>query len=255
MDRDVRRVLLVGLGLLVVLFTGRTVVGALYDDEAAATRVSRELSSLRSGDASAEPSASDRAAARELLADLRERLDAALPVVAFTLPDDFALRPGDSPDLRYIEVLRREQDALVQRARFVGREVPSNLGMPELNPTGAADVTHALRALAVVHRVVEAALDAEVDAVREIDVVPQRRRRRDDVGFLRSHGVTFVVEGEVGALRDTLAAIVAGAPYLALDDVEIEPLRRDEDLLAARFTAQAVLVDPEQTVLDDGGTR
>lgn len=255
MDRDLRRVLLVGFGLLIALFTGRTIVGALYDDAAAARQVSRELSSLRSGDASAEPSTSDRNAASARLTDLEDRLEAAIPQVRYALPDDFAVRAGDSPDLRYIEVLRREQDALVRRARFVGRAVPSNLGMPELNPTGASDVTHALRALHIVNRVVVAALDAEVDAVAEIDVVPQRRRRREDVGFVRRHGVTFEIHGDADSLRDTLAAVVEGEPYLAVDDVEIAPVRRDDEKLAARFTASAIVVDEEQRVLDEESDR
>ncbi len=253
MDRDLRRVVLIGLGLLVALLTGRTIVGALYDDVAAEKRVTRELSSLRTGDASAEPSTADRNTANGALVDLEDRLEVAIPHVHYTLPEDFSVRSGDSPDLRYIEVLRREQDALVRRARFVGRSVPSNLGMPELNPTGLEDVTHSLRALHVIHRVVTAALDAGVGEVVEIDVVAQRRRRREDVAFLRRFSVDFVLQGKVDALREALAGVVEGEPYLALSEVEIEPVARDSETLRARFKAHAIVLDPEQSVLGEGG--
>ncbi len=256
MDREVRRLVIVGMGLLVALFTTRTVIGAVWDDRAMIRQVEGFERKLRgTGEAATEPASSDLAASRRLRGQLQGRIELEIPEVQYRLPPEFDVGAGASPDLRYIEVLRREQEQLVREARFVGRSVPGNLGMPELNPTGLEDVLRHLRSLHVVHRVVESALAAGVDAVDEIKLPPVRRRGRTEGGFLRRHSVDFTLRGPAAAIRDALAGVVEGTPYLALDDVRIERVDEDGDRVTARFTAVGLIVDPEQDVLEEAADR
>ena len=250
MDRELRRLIVVGVALAVALFTGRALIGALWDAPEAMRQALAMRAKLKAGaEAGSRP-------AREDLAEVtreRERLDgelaALLPAMSYSQPPEFSVGPGESPDLRYIEIVRREQDELVKGAAYAGRSVPSNLGLPELNPTGLEDVLRTLRSLHVVHVVVGAALAAGVDAVDSIKMPTVVRKQRSEAGFLRTHKVEFELAGTPRAVRDALAAIAGGTPYLALDDVRIDAKDEDGAKVVCRFTAAAVLVDAEQPVL------
>lgn len=253
MDRELRRILFIAAGIVVALFTGRAVIGALWDEDGTVRQVNSMRAKLRSGgEAAARPSRSEMDRMARLRAELTERLDAALERVDYALPEDFALRSGDSPDLRYVEIVRREQDRLVKGAAFVGKSVPSNLGLPDLNPTGREDVLRTLRSLHVVHVAVMAALAADIDAVDEIRLPVAGRRRVVETGFLRDHSVEFAVRGSSAAVRDMLTDIVEGEPYLALDEVRIENLDEDGERVSCRFTVRGLDLDPEQDVLTGG---
>src|SRR4030095_13107376 len=97
-----------------------------------------------------------------------------------------------------------------------------NLCMPNLTPTGLEDVLRTLRSLHIVHEVVSAAIAAGVDSVDEIRLPAVARRSQESAGFLRLHQVEVPLRGTPGAVRDTLAKLTAGPPWLALDDVRIE---------------------------------
>ena len=49
MDRELRRLLLVAIGLVVVLFTGRALIGALYDDDEMMRQAASLATKLRAG--------------------------------------------------------------------------------------------------------------------------------------------------------------------------------------------------------------
>jgi hypothetical protein len=252
MDRDLRRVVVVGLALAVALFTGRLVIASLYDQDLAIRQALSMRSKLRSGgEADSRPPRAVLDAARTLRDDLATRLESLLPRMAYVQPEAYSIGPGESPDLRYIEIVRREQELLVKGAAFVGRSVPSNLGMPELNPTGLEDVLRTLRSLHVVNVVVAAALRGGVDGVDEIKIPTSSRRQRSEAGFVRTHRVDFELHGAPEAVRDTLAGIAGGEPYLALDDVRIESLDDDGTRVRCRFGAVALLIDTEQVVLQE----
>jgi hypothetical protein len=252
MDRDLRRVVIVGLALAVALFTGRLVIAALYDQDLAIRQALSMRSKLRTGgEADSRPPRAVLDAARTLRDDLALRLESLLPRMAYEQPEAFSIGPGESPDLRYIEIVRREQELLVKGAAFVGRSVPSNLGMPDLNPTGLEDVLRSLRSLHVVHVVVSAALAAGVDVVDEIKIPTSSRRQRSEAGFVRTHRVDFELHGTPRAVRDALAGIADGTPYLALDEVRIESVDEDGARVRCRFGAVALLIDTEQVVLQE----
>ena len=254
MDRDLRRLILVGAAALVILFTGRAVVSALWDAGDAQRQVLQLRTKLRAGgEADSRPPRTAISAAAALRDALRDELEAVAPTLRHSLPPEFAVGPGDSPDLRYIEVVRREQELLVKGAAYVGRSVPPNLGLPDLNPTGLEDVLRTLRALHVVHVVVGAALAAGVDAVEEIRMPPPGRRTRAEVGFLRAQKVDFTLRGSPGAVRDALAAVAGGRPYLALDDLRLDALDENGERVRAKFSAAAVDVDLEQPLAGGGG--
>jgi hypothetical protein len=241
---------IVGAALAVALFTGRALIGALWDADEATRQAIGMRNKLRPGnEAGSRPARDDLKAVTTLREELNARLAELLPQVAYAQPEDFGVGAGESPDLRYIEVVRREQELLVKGAAFAGRSVPSNLGLPELNPTGLEDVLRTLRSLHVVHVVVLAALDAGVDSVGSIKMPAAGRKGRSDTGFLRTHRVEFEMQGTPRAVRDALAAIAGGTPYLALDDLRLERLDEDGTRLSCRFAASAVLVDAEQPVL------
>ena len=253
MDRELRRVLFIAAGIVVALFTGRAIIGALWDEEGTTRQVNAMRAKLRGGgEAAARPARPEMDRMARLRGELEERLQAALDRVDYELPEEFALRSGDSPDLRYVEIVRREQDRLVKGAAFVGKSVPSNLGLPDLNPTGREDVLRTLRSLHVVHVTVMAALAADVDAVDEIRLPVAGRRRKAESGFLRGHAVEFAVRGSSAAVKDMLTEIVEGEPYLALDEVRIEALDEDGERVSCRFSVRALEVDPEQDVLAGG---
>ncbi|MHC5212249.1 MAG: hypothetical protein ACYTG2_16145 [Planctomycetota bacterium] len=253
MDRDLRRLVIVAAVLIVLLFTGRGVISALYDQDMAMRQALAMRNKLRSGgEAESRPPRNVMADTRALREALSEELDALLPRMQYTQPEEFQVGPGESPDLRYIEIVRREQELLVKGAAFVGRSVPSNLGMPDLNPTGLEDVLRTLRSLHIAHVVVSAALDAGVDAVDEIKIPTTARRQRSEAGFVRTHRVDFELHGAPRAVRDALAGIADGMPYLALDDVRLESVDDDGARVRCRFGAVALLIDPEQAVLQDG---
>jgi hypothetical protein len=250
MDRELRRLIIVGAALAVALFTGRAVVGALWDADEATRQAISMRAKLKSGaEAGSRPSRDDLEQATHEREALNTRLAELLPAMSYTQPAEFSVGPGESPDLRYIEVVRREQDELVKGAAFAGRSVPSNLGLPELNPTGLEDVLRTLRSLHVVHVVVTAALAAGVEAVDSIKMPALARKQRNETGFLRTHKVEFELVGPPRAVRDALAAIANGTPYLALDDVRIETKDEDGTKVVCRFSASAVLVDANQPVL------
>lgn len=251
MDKELRRLLLVVVGLVVLLFTGRAVIGALYDSAEPARQAASLRARLRpGGEAEARPRREDVAELTRLRDALQARLDELLPAVRYEQPPEFQVAAGGSPDLQYVEILRREQQALVKGAAYVGRSVPSNLGMPDLNPTGLEDVLRTLRSLHVVHRVVTAALAAGVDAVDEIKLPPAARRGHDAPAFLRPHKVEFTLRGSPRAVRDALAQLAGGAPFVALDDLRLESQDAEGARISARFSAAFVVVDESQPLLE-----
>jgi len=196
MDRELRRILLVAVGIVVVLFTGRALIGALYDDEDMMRQAAGLAGKLRSGgEAEGRPKREEMAALTALRDELQARLDEVLPKVRYVQPADFSVGAGGSPDLQYVEILRREQQKLVKGAAYEGRSVPANLGMPDLNPTGLEDVLRTLRSLHIVHEVVSAAIAAGVDSVDEIRLPTVARRSQESAGFLRLHKVDFLLRG------------------------------------------------------------
>ncbi len=250
MDKELRRLILIGLGAVLAIIVGRAVISSVYDDRLAAARVVRERNKLRgTGEAGSAPARAERARVADLRTELEGELERLVDDLAYALPPAFDVPAGQSPDLAYLQILRREQDELVKRAAFFGKSVPSNLGMPELNPTGLEDVLRTLRALHVVHRVVGAALEADVDRVAEITPAPVARRARTEGGFVRAHRVDFELHGSQRALRDTLAGVLAGQPYLALEDVRIEATDEDGRRLRCRFAALALVIDREHSAL------
>jgi hypothetical protein len=253
MDRDLRRLVVVAVVCLIVLFTGRAVISALYDDAEVMRQAAALRGQLRPGSSAGErPQRAELTAVAELRDELTAELERLVPAMDYELPAAFDVRPGESPDLRYIEIVRREQELLVKGAAFVGRSVPSNLGMPDLNPTGLEDVLRTLRSLHVVHVVVSAGLDAGIDAVDEIRIPSAGRTVRVETGFVRTHRVEFDLRGTPAAVRDALATIATGTPWLALDDVRLDALDDDGARVRCRFSAVAVMLDPEQAVLRDG---
>lgn len=254
MDHEVKRLLVVASGLVVVLFVGRSVVGMVYDDDAVRRNVDVYSRRLKGGgEAEFEPTSGDLKVIRDQRNDLRDAFEGLIPKLQFDQDADFSIRSGDSPDLRYLEILRREQDDLVQRARFEGRSVPGNLGMPELNPTGMEDVLRSLRTLDIVHQVVTAALDAGIDAVEEIREPTTKRRTKNEGGFLKTHRVEFDMRGSSRSVRNTLAGLLEGERYLALDEVRIEVLDPDGEKVRCRFSTLTLTVDPDQDVLTEAG--
>jgi hypothetical protein len=252
MDRDLRRLVIVAVALLVVLFTGRAVISALYDQDLAIRQALGMRGKLRAGgEADSRPSRAALTATRTLREELAAELESLVPRMHYGQPEEFQVGPGSSPDLAYIEIVRREQERLVKSAAFVGRSVPSNLGMPDLNPTGLEDVLRSLRSLHVVHVVVSAALAAGVDVVDEIKIPTSSRRQRSEAGFVRTHRVDFELHGTPRAVRDALAGIAGGTPYLALDEVRIESVDEDGARVRCRFGAVALLIDTEQVVLQE----
>ncbi len=253
MDRELRCLLITAVALVVVLFTGRALVSALWDDEEAVRQAGSLAAKLRSGgEADSRPARQDMAAAAALRDELAERIDALVPAMSYTQPAEFTVGAGESPDLRYIEIVRREQERLVKGAAFVGRSVPSNLGLPDLNPTGMEDVMRALRSLHVVHVVLDAALAAGVDAVDEIKVPVAGRRARAETGFLRGQRVEFELHGSPAAVRGTLARIAGGTPWLALDDLRLDASDEDGARVTCRFSATALVIDPGQPATPEG---
>jgi len=253
MDRDLRRLILAGAAALVLLFTGRALISALWDVREAERQIPVLHSRLRSGgEADSRPSRAALTAAADLRDELQQRLDAVVPALAAELPPEFSVGPGESPDLRYIEVVRREQEELVKGAAYVGRSVPPNLGLPDLNPTGLEDVLRTLRSLHVVSLVTRAALDAGVEAVEEIRMPPPVRRGRSESGFLRLARVDFVLRGTPAAVRDALAAIAGGQPYLALDELRLEALDEHGERVRAQFGASAISLDLDQPLAGAG---
>ncbi len=253
MDRGTRRLVFCAATLLVGLFLGRTVVGALWDDAPLRRAVASHRASLsRGGDAGERPDRADVEAARALAAVLDARLEALLPALAWERPAAYDVPPGASPDLAYIDALRREQDALVRAARYVGRSVPADLGMPVPNPTGLEDVLEALRALHVVHLVVTAGLDAGIDAVDAIRVPPRGARRRQ-AGFLDAHPVEFDLTGAPAAVHRLLRALAEGETWLLLDEVRLEALDEDGETVRCRMRVATVDVDPDAEPAGRGG--
>jgi hypothetical protein len=254
MDRDLRRTLIVAAALLVLLFTGRVLISALYDEGDTARQAIALRTKLRAGgEADSRPAAADMAAAVALRDELAAELAELLPALSYAQPPEFSVGAGESPDLRYIEIVRREQEALVKGGAFRGQSVPSNLGLPELNPTGLEDVLRTLRSLHIVHLVVGAGLNAGLEGVDEIRMPPVSRKGKAEVGFVRQQKVDFEVHGSPAAVRRTLTAIAGGSPYLALDDVRLDRLDDDGARIRARFSAAALTIDPEQPVQGAGG--
>lgn len=244
MDRELRRLVLVSVGLLVALFTGRAVIGALWDEEATTRSALALRAKLRAGgEADSRPAREVLTAASELRDALAAELERLQPAVRYVQPPEFSVPSGASPDLTYIEIVRREQERLVREAAYKGRSVPPQLGLPDLNPTGLEDVLRTLRSLHIVHLVVNAALDGGIDSVERITMPPPARGRRAETGYVRLHKVEFDLRGAPRAVRDTLAAVAAGAPYLALDELRLEALDEEGGAVRARFSAAAVTLD------------
>ncbi|MCB9899221.1 MAG: hypothetical protein H6825_14545 [Planctomycetes bacterium] len=252
MDKDLRRLVVVGVALVVVLFVGRVLLDAFLSDDMAQRNVSKFSSALSTGAASKRPPRSAMDEAVRLRDALETELDEVLPRLAYVQPPEFSVASDASADLRYVEVLRREQGALVNESRFLGKSVPLDLGMPVPNPTGLEDVLAALRAMHVVHLVVTAAVASDVDAVEAIKVPTSRRRGRQESGFLRTAPVEFDLRGTPAAVRRTLGALVDGEIYLALDDVSLESVDEDGERVRCHFSAATVDVDPEAIVLQKG---
>jgi hypothetical protein len=253
MDRELRRLLLVVVGAAVLLFTGRALIGALYDDDEMVRQANALRTKLRSGgEAEGRPRREDIGAVTALRDELAARLDELLPSVRYVQPPEFSVGAGGSPDLEYVEILRREQQSLVKDAAYHGQSVPSNLGMPDLNPTGLEDVLRTLRSLNVVHAVVSAAIVSGVDSVDEIRLPATARRGQESAAFLRAHKVDFVLRGPPRAVRDTLARITGGSPWLALDDVRVESQDEDGARVLCRFSAATVTVDESQILVEAG---
>lgn len=252
MDKDLRRLVLVGVGLLIALFVGRMLLDAFLGDDTARSRVSRANSALATGSASKRPPSAAMAEAVALRDELEQRVADLVPRLAYVRPEEFAVPSGQSADLHYVEVLRREQAQLVTGSRYLGVSVPADLGMPIPNPTGLEDVLQALRALHVVHIVVVAAVENHVDSVDAIQVTTGRTRVRQDGGFLRTSPVEFELRGTPRAVQATLAATAGGPTYLALDEVSLEVLDEDGGKVRCRFVAATLDIDDESLVVRKG---
>ena len=242
MDKDVRRLLVTGLSLVVFLFVGRAVIGSVFDD-AGERRAALSARNGLTGAGAARPQSAAAAQLRELRGSLYDQLAELIPRLAYERPASFDVPSGRSADLFFLDALRREQEALVQSARFLGKSVPFDLGMPVPNPTGTEDVLGALQALHVVHLVVNAALDADCAAIDSIQMVSGGGRRQAEL--VRTHRVKFDLRGSPAAVQEMLRTLVGGEPYLALDDVQIESLDENGELLRCRLVAAAVSFDRE----------
>lgn len=244
MDKDLRRLVVSALALVIFLVVGRIVLSAVFDDVAKRREVAVARQGLSGGGAQ-KPEPAEVARVTDLRDALTAELAAALPPLGYEQPEAFDLASGQSADLRYIDVLQREQALLVEQSRRQGKAVPSDLGMPVPNPTGTEDVLKALRALHVVHLVVTAGIEADIEAVDAIQMVPETRRRGQAGGLLRTHGVEFDLRGAPAAIAAMLRTLVGGEPYLALDDVRLESLDEHGETLRCRMTVAAVVLDRE----------
>ena len=243
MDKDVRRLLVTALSLVVFLFVGRAVIGSVFDD-AGERRAALSARNGLTGAGAARPQSAAAAQLRGLRGSLYDQLAELIPRLAYARPASFDVPSGRSADLFFLDALRREQEALVQSARFLGKSVPFDLGMPVPNPTGTEDVLGALQALHVVHLVVNAALDADCAAIDGIQMVSGGGHRRQ-AEMVRTHGVKFDLRGSPAAVQEMLRTLVGGEPYLALDDVQIESLDENGELLRCRLVAAVVSFDRE----------
>ncbi|MFT7464823.1 MAG: hypothetical protein ACI9EF_003183 [Pseudohongiellaceae bacterium] len=243
MDKDVRRLGVTVLALLVFLFVGRAVVGSVFDDEGERRAALSARNSL-SGAGAGRPRREAAVQVQELRGDLHDQLSELLPQLAYQRPEDFDVPPGRSADLFFLDALRREQETLVQAGRFLGKAVPFDLGMPVPNPTGTEDVLVALRALHVVRLVVTAALEADCAGIDKIKMVSEGRSA-SRAALVRTHGVHFDLRGRPGALAAMLSRLVRGRPYLALADVNMEALDEDGELLRCRMEVGALSFDRE----------
>lgn len=247
MDKHVRRLLGTVLALVVFLFVGRVVLGSLFDDASAVRGATVAWSKLgSSGSASVRPEPAAVSAVQAVRSSLRAQLADAIAELEYVQPEEFSVPEGASADLRFIDVLRREQDALVAGARYEGKSVPNDLGMPVPNPSGLEEVREALRALHVVDRVVRSALAAGISSVDSIRIPTAARRRARSGSLLRTHPVEFELQGNPRSVRDTLRALAAGSPYLALDDVRIESQDEDGELLRCRMSVAPVTFERER---------
>ncbi len=250
MDKDLRRLVVVGLALLVFLFVGRAIIGSVADVDAAHSKA-RSLSAKLNSDYPKKPSRGDLTEARQMVDELNERLVEVVDRIDYQRPPEFDVPDGMSPDLAFLDALRREQRALVQEARFIGKAVPPDLGMPVPNPTGMEDVLAALRALHVVHLVVSAALDADVAEVESIKLEPSTRRRRQKAGLIRTSAVDFELRGSPASIHGTLTRLVGGDVYLALDDVRVEADDEDGQSVTCRMSVATVEINREMAELGE----
>jgi hypothetical protein len=141
MDRELRRVLLVAVGIVVVLFTGRAIIGALYDDDAMMRQAATLAASCARAARPRSPTEGEEMAAlTELRDQLAARPEQVLPG-ALRAASGVLVAPGGSGP-----AVRRDPTAATAGAgegRGYGALGAGNLGMPDQTPTGLGDVAHA----------------------------------------------------------------------------------------------------------------
>lgn len=237
----------VGAGLVVWL-AGLGVVASTWDTKPLADSSRAAAAAIRKMQV---PREADLASLRKEGEELTAKLDELYRRMQFKTHEDFVLAKNQtSPDLFYNSVRDKEAEQLLKAARQFNIKLDPTLGLPEFTPPGSEAIQRYLRALNVVHHVVEAALTSQVRAIDKIEVRDTKGASRGkEAGFVDALLVHFEIAGSSAAIADLIDALVrVDEQFLAIDECQLEIDEKRHNWTIAKLTVAALAVNPEAVI-------
>jgi len=163
---------------------------------------------------------------------LREATTTLRAAAEFKPRDRFTLAPGASASARYVDVVSKVREDLLQRAGRSGLVLPHDLGLPTLAPTKDAEIQRTLEALDALERTLSLAIDSGCERVATIRVrLDPRIVSGKPIDDLEHNVVELRLEGASPPLARLLVALQQPRPdgALLVQRAEMTPLRTARD--------------------------
>lgn len=236
--------LLVGAGLLFLLFYNWLVLGKIRGAADAADRARKnKKSEIERKMAQGVPTDESLSAARKDRDYTRRVLAATIPDTAFNLPEKFQKPKRDVK--AYYDNLKIELTSQLQEKATNGRVAfPQTLGLPEdVNEDSVAEM---LARLAVVERLVTLVVDNECEKIESINALhgsDADDRSSKKSRFLTKYSVHLRFSGKVESIFKVVHGAQKKGSYLALSQFELSRPDATKDVFDAVMVVSLLKVD------------
>jgi len=240
-----RYVLAVGGGFLFLMLYNSFVLGPIRSGAAEAVRSrTREKTELERKMAQGVPNDDGLAAGRRDREQNRKQLASMTPEVVFNLPEKFQ-KPKRESIKSYFDNLKLDLVKDLQTKAVGGKvAMPANLGLP--NDINDETATEILSRLAVAERLVNLAVDSEVEKIETLDAeygMERDERSSKKSQFLTKYSVFMKVTGRAESIFRILHGAQKKGSYLALTHFEIGRPDATKDSFEASIGVALLKVD------------
>ena len=240
----------VGAGLLGLILYNGFVLGPIgRSADQAKSRLQKEKAELKARMSNGVPSEDSLRVARATRDRTKLSLAALVKDVDFKAPDKFK-KPEREGAKTHFESLNIDlYKELHQKAVSAKIAFPANLGMDQVNDDNALEY---LQRLAIVERVAQVAIDAEIEKIEVIDGLSGAGSRDEapskKTSFLTKYAVFMKFSGKAESVFKVLHGIQKKGQYLAVTNFEAARDDATKDLFAATISVALLKVDEKGTL-------